>query len=164
MDDAARRPLTESEKQLVTSVFGPLDLDPVRLCAGAGRNPFAELAFSRSSADAITLIRTIFFKAGTAADFSADKQLKSLFLHEMTHIWQYQKLGVLRFGLRYLRDFVASGFNRDALYKYDAGKTAFRTATLEAQAQMVQDYADGGDRTLLGASLAGSGLFDFKGI
>ena len=163
MDDVSRRPLTEGERQLVTKVFGPLELDRVRLCAGAGLNPFAEIAFRHTSADAITLVRTIFFKAGPAADFSTDAGQKPLFLHEMTHIWQYQKLGVIRFGLRYLRDLVARGFNRDALYKYESGKTAFRTATLEAQAQMVQDYAAGGDRKRLDANLAGSGLFDFKG-
>ena len=161
MDEVSRRPLTEGEKRLVTTVFGPLDLERVRLCAGAGLNPFAELAFRSSNVDAITLIRTIFFKDGPAADFSTDKQ-QPLFLHEMTHIWQYQTLGVLRFGLRYVRDFVARGFNRDALYKYEAGKTAFGRATLEAQAQIVQDYAAGGDKALLGVNLAGSGLYEFK--
>ena len=161
MDEQLRRPLTKGEELLVARVFGALELERVRLCAGAGRNPFAEIAFMFRDVDAVTLVRTIFFKGGLAADFSKDGQ-GPLFLHEMTHIWQVQKLGVLRFGLRYLREFVTRGFNRDALYEYKPGKTAFGEATLEAQAQMVQHYAAGGDRALLAVNLAGSGLHGFK--
>lgn len=162
MDDGSRRPLTEGEKGLVGKVFGELDLERVRLCDGDGGNPFAEIAFRFEGVDAVTLIRTIFFKDKLAADFSKGGD-GALFLHEMTHIWQYQTLGVIGFGLHYARDFVARGFNRDALYNYDQGKTAFATATLEAQAQMVQHYASGGDKALLAVNLAGSGLYDFKG-
>ena len=162
MDDRSRRPLTEGEALLVGKVFGPLDLAPVRLCDGDGGNPFAEIAFSFDGVDAVTLIRTIFFKHKLAADFSQGGD-RALFLHEMTHIWQYQTLGVLRFGLHYARDFVISGFNRDALYDYAPGKTRFAKATLEAQAQMVQHYAGGGDRALLAINLAGSGLYEFRG-
>ena len=147
MDDVSRRPLTEGEKLLVGQVFGALDQDRVRLCAGDGLNPFAQIAF--------------LFRGRLAADFSKEEQ-RPLFLHEMTHIWQYQKLGVLRFGLRYAREFVTRGFNRDALYDYEPGKTAFGKATLEAQAQMVQHYAAGGDKALLGVNLAGSGLYGFR--
>ena len=161
MDDGSRRPLTEGEKLLAAQVFGTLDLDRIRLCAGDGLNPFAEIAFRFRGVEAVTLVRTIFFNGGLAADFSKDEQ-RPLFLHEMTHIWQYQRLGVLRFGLRYVWEFVTRGFNRDALYAYDAGKTAFGKATLEAQAQIVQDYAAGRDKTLLGINLAGSGLYGFR--
>jgi hypothetical protein len=154
--------LTEGEKRLVAGVFGTLDLERVRLCDGAGLNPFAGIAFRFRGVCAVTLVRTIFFSGGLAADYSTDEQ-RPLFLHEMTHVWQYQKLGVLRFGLRYVRDFVSRGFNREALYDYDPGKTAFGKATLEAQAQMVQHYAAGGDKALLGINLAGSGLYGFKG-
>ena len=66
----------------------------------------------------------------------------------MTYIWQFQRLGVLRFGLRYLRELAAHRFDRKALYAYDPGD-AFAEATLEAQAQMVQEQA---------AHLAGTGL------
>jgi hypothetical protein len=148
MDGVSRRPLTEDEKHLVAEVFGQLDLERVRLCAGDGHNPFAEIAFRIEGVDAITLIRTIFFKSGLAADFSKDGQ-RPLFLHEMTHIWQFQRLGLLRFGLRYLRDLVAHRFNRRALYQYHPGDV-FAAATLEAQAQMVQERAD---------NLAGTGLY-----
>lgn len=148
MDDVSRRRLTEGEKSLVAQVFGPLDLERVRLCAGHGLNPFAEAAFRFEGVDAVTLVRTVFFKVGLAADFSTDEQ-RPLFLHEMTHIWQFQKLGVLRFGLRYLRDLVGRRFNRKALYHYHPGD-AFAAATLEAQAQMVQEQA---------SNLVGTGLY-----
>jgi hypothetical protein len=162
MDKVSRRPLTQGEKRLVEKVFGTLDLERVRLCDGDGGNPFAEIAFRFKGVDAVTLVRTIFFQDRLAADFSAGGDA-ALFLHEMTHIWQVQTLGVIRFGLRYLGEFVTRGFNRDALYTYDPGKTVFAKATLEAQAQMVQHYASGGDRVLLAVNLAGSGLYDFKG-
>jgi hypothetical protein len=149
MEDGSRRPLTEGEARLVETVFGKLDLTPVRLCNGDGGNPFAEIAFRFEGVDAVTLIRTIFFRTGYVADFSAETADRGLFLHEMTHVWQYQTLGVPRFGLRYLKDLVRHRFNRDALYKY-APEEAFPTATLEAQAQMVQERA---------ANLAGSGLY-----
>ena len=160
MDERGRRPLTEGETQLVAEVFGRLELDRVRLCAGTGRNPFAEIAFRFRGVEAVTLVRTIFFKDKLAADFSKGPG-RPLFLHEMTHIWQVQKLGLLRFGLRYAREFVTHGFKRDALYEYEPGKTAFAGATLEAQAEMVQHYAAGGDKALLGVNLAGSGLYGF---
>jgi len=157
MSEDPRRPLTAGECELVEATFGTLELERVRLCAGDGLNPVAEIALGVKGVDAVTLIRTIFFKDKLVDDFSKGGD-KPLFLHEMTHVWQYQKLGVLHFGLRYLWEFATRGFNRDALYFYQPGETAFADATLEAQAQMVQNYAQGGDRALLRRNLAGSGL------
>ncbi len=162
MSEGARRPLTQGERSLVTATFGPLALERVRLCAGPGLNPFAEVALGMENVDAITLIRTIFFKDKLADDFST-AGARALFLHEMTHVWQYQKLGVLRFALRYLWEFVTRGFSREALYAYRPGETAFVDATLEAQAQMVEDYEGAADRALLDRNLAGSGLYHFQG-
>ncbi|HEV7660271.1 MAG TPA: DUF4157 domain-containing protein [Allosphingosinicella sp.] len=163
MSEDPRRPLTEEERRLVAVTFGPLDLERVRLCAGDGGNPFAEIALGIQGVGAVTLIRTIFFKDKLPDDFSEGGD-KGLFLHEMTHVWQYQKLGVLHFALRYLWELVTRGFNRRALYDYQPGNTRFADATLEAQAQMAQNYHDaraGGDNRALaeiGRNLAGSGL------
>jgi hypothetical protein len=162
MSEGPRRPLTEGERALVAATFGALDLERVRLCAGDGGNPFAEVALGMEDVAAITLIRTIFFKDKPADDFSKAEN-KALFLHEMTHIWQHQKLGVPRFYLRYLWEFVSRGFSRRALYVYRPGATAFADATLEAQAQMVQNYEEGVDKALLNRNLAGSGLYHFQG-
>ena len=167
MADLSRRPLTEGERNMLGAAFGDgLDYSRVRLCQGTGGNPGAHMAFRKPGVDAITLIRTIFFRGGLVEDFSQGGDA-SLLMHEMTHIWQYQRLGVLRFGLRYLNELEACNFDRNALYHYDSGQTAFAEARLEAQAQMVQDYgiALGAGRTQQAAdlrrNLAGSGLFGF---
>jgi hypothetical protein len=164
---STRRPLTEGEVALAGAAFGAgLDYETVRLCQGTGGNPGAWLAFRKPGVDAITLIGTIFFRGELVQDFSQGGDA-SLFMHEMTHIWQYQSLGVARFGLRYLNELEACNFHRQCLYDYDCGHTAFAEARLEAQAQIVQDYglALGARRTGQAASLrrnlAGSGLFGF---
>jgi len=162
MSENGRRPLTQGEMTLLTATFGALALERVRLCAGPGLNPFAEVALGLEDVSAVTLIRTIFFKGRLADDFSKGPN-RALFLHEMTHVWQYQKLGVLRFALRYLWEFATRGFSREALYDYQPGETAFADATLEAQAQMVEHYERGADRALLDRNLAGSGLDHFQG-
>jgi hypothetical protein len=88
-------------------------------------------------------------------------------MHEMTHIWQYQTLGLARFGWRYLDELEACNFRRQCLYDYDCGHTIFAEAKLEAQAQIVQDYGLAlgarrmGQAASLRRNLAGSGLFGF---
>jgi hypothetical protein len=167
MAGPTRRPLTDGELAMAIAAFGDgLDYGRVRLCQGSGGNPGAHLAFRKPGVDAITLIRTIFFRGGLVEDFSQGGD-PSLFMHEMTHIWQYQTLGVARFGLRYLNELEACNFNRKCLYHYDCGRTAFADAKLEAQAQIVQDYgialgAGWADQAAeLRRNLAGSGLFGF---
>lgn len=167
MADTSRRPLTEGELNMVAAAFGDgLDYSRVRLCQGTGGNPAAHMAFRKPGVDAITLIRTIFFRGGLVPDFSQGGDA-SLLMHEMTHIWQYQRLGVLPFALRYLNELEACNFDRCALYRYECGHTPFAEAKLEAQAQIVQDYglALGAGRAQQAAelrrNLAGSGLFGF---
>jgi len=135
-----RRALTEGEIALAKATFGArIDYGIVAVRSGSGGNPVAWLAQLGPNTDAVTLIRTIFFKT-LDADFS--KGRAGLFLHEMTHIWQYQTLGALRFYWRYLRELVAARLRQGDLYLYKRGTTAFAAARLEAQAQMVQDYYD----------------------
>lgn len=167
MAESGRRPLTEGEIRLACEAFGDgLDYRRVRLCQGPGGNPGAHLAFRKPGVDAITLIRTIFFKGGLVGDFTQSGDA-SLFMHEMTHVWQYQTLGVLPFALRYLNELEACNFDRHCLYHYECGHTAFAEAKLEAQAQIVQDYGlalGAGKRSeaeALRRNLAGSGLFGF---
>jgi hypothetical protein len=167
VSESARRPLTEGEIALASAAFGDgLDYRRVRLCQGTGGNVGAHLAFRNPDVDAITLIRTIFFRGGLTGDFTQSGDA-SLFMHEMTHIWQYQTLGVARFGLRYLSELEACNFSRLCLYRYERGRTAFAEAKLEAQAQIVQDYGlalgagQTGQAEALRRNLAGSGLFGF---
>jgi hypothetical protein len=163
----ARRALTEGEIALAKATFrAPIDYGVVAVREGPGGNPFAWLAFRGPNVGAITLIRTIFFRK-LDADFSTDGHA-GLFLHEMTHIWQYQALGPLGFYWRYLRELLAARLRQGDLYLYDRGTTAFAEARLEAQAQMVQDYyevraaaADPKRLADIGRSLAGSGFYGF---
>ncbi len=159
-----RRALTESEIVLAKATFGArIDYGVVALRNGSGGNPIAWIALRGPRTDAITLIRTIYFKS-LGADFSKDGRA-GLFLHEMTHIWQYQALGALGFYWRYLRELLRAGLRQNDLYLYAPGKTAFPDARLEAQAQMVQDYHDvraAGDQAGLAkvaGNLAGSGFY-----
>jgi hypothetical protein len=135
------RNLTAGEIALLRDAFGEgLPYDRVRLRLGHGGNPAAMSAF-RNGNTAITLRRSIYFGTQYSDDFSkADVRAQSLFHHEMTHIWQYAKLGVPRFFARYARDLAACRFNARAMYRYDEGETPFAGARIEAQAQMVGDY------------------------
>lgn len=164
MNTISRRALTKGEIALAEETFGAaIDYGIVAVRDGSGGNPIAWLALLGPRTDAITLIRTIFFKK-LGADFSKDGRA-SLFLHEMTHIWQYQALGALGFFWRYLTELLRAGLRQNDLYVYEIGKTAFPDARLEAQAQMVQDYYDvraGGDKIKLeqiARNLAGSGFY-----
>jgi hypothetical protein len=160
------RPLTEREMAIIAEAMpGPLPLAAVRLIEGSDDNPLPRAAFHNGNT-AITLRRTIYFRLHYHGDFAdADPHARGLFLHEMTHVWQYARLGVPRFGLRYFRDLCACRFSARALYRYEAGEARFAEARLEAQAQMVGDYAEAtirGDEArarLLERSLAGSGFY-----
>ncbi|HST35635.1 MAG TPA: queuosine precursor transporter [Allosphingosinicella sp.] len=158
----ARRALTEGERELVRAAFGDrIRFDRIGIRHGAGGNPLAWLAFRSPRTDAITLIRTIFFKGAPVADFSKAGD-KHLFMHEMTHVWQYQALGVVPFYLRYAWQFVRSGFSQAEMYTYKKGD-AFAAAKLEAQADMVRDYGKGGERREKAApGLAGTGLYGLE--
>ena len=158
------RALTAGEIALCRSIF-PDDLPyaEVRLVEGAAVNDVAEMAF-RNGNGAITLRRTIYFSHDYCADFSsADAGRRALFVHEMTHVWQWRRLGVPLFLLRYVRDLVACGGDARAMYRYEADRPGlpFARSRLEAQAEMVGDYLIPGHprRDLIAAKLTGTGLY-----
>ena len=160
------RGLKAGEIALLQEAFGDrLAYEGVRLRLGHGGNPAAVAAF-RNGNTAITLRRSIYFRTHYSDDFAqADVAAQSLFLHEITHIWQYATLGVPRFLARYARDLVACRFNAPAMYRYEEGVTTFARARLEAQAQMVGDYCfarlvgDVSRQTRLARNLRGSGFY-----
>ena len=162
------RPLTAGEAGLLDEAFrGGIDATTVRLVDGHDDNPLPRAAF-RNGNTAITLRKTIYFGRHYRPDFAgADPHALGLFLHEMTHVWQYARLGLTRFYLRYARDLIACRFSARAMYRYVPGETRFAGARLEAQAQMVGDYCearlmgDEGLARLIAASLAGSGIYGF---
>ncbi|HET9639921.1 MAG TPA: hypothetical protein VFP12_12020 [Allosphingosinicella sp.] len=160
------RKLTTGEIGLLKEAFGEnLPYDHVRVRLGHGGNPAAIGAF-RNGNTAITLRRSVYFRIHYSEDFShADVPSQSLFHHEMTHIWQYAKLGVPRFLARYARDLAACRFSPRAMYRYEEGVTSFAGARLEAQAEMVGNYCQArlaGDvsrQARIARNLKGSGFY-----
>ena len=156
------RSLTQGEVALCRSVFPePLPYADLRLVEGAAVNDVAEAAF-RNGNTAITLRRTVYFRSHYCEDFSAaSPEARRLFVHEMVHVWQWRKLGVLRFLLRYLRDLAACRFDAHAMYRYESDERPFARARLEAQAEMVGDLQlpNLPHRRLVEARLAGSGFY-----
>ena len=159
--------MTAGEIALGRAAFGDLvPLDRVTFVDGAAGNPIAKAAF-RNGNGAITLRRTIYFgPAYYLPDFSVGKAAaRGLFVHELTHVWQYETLGTAWFFARYARDYAACGCKAWRMYDYEQGKTPFRVARLEAQAEMAGNYAEAtadGDTAKLALiikNLAGSGLF-----
>ena len=160
------RPLTAGETGLLDEAFGGgIDLRMLRLVDGHDDNPLPRAAF-RNGNTAITLRKTIYFGRHYRPDFAAaEPHSLGLFLHEMTHVRQYARLGLVRFGLRYACDLAACRFSARAMYRYVPGETRFAEARLEAQAQMVGDYCEAraaGDEArtrLIAANLQGSGIY-----
>jgi hypothetical protein len=165
--DQVRRGLTPGEVDLAREAFGEsLPYQRIVFVAGARGNPIAKLAF-RNGNGAITLRRTIHFAPERfLPDFSdAKPAARGLFVHELTHVWQYERLGTAWFLARYARDFAACGFVAWRMYEYEQGRTPYRGARLEAQAEMAGNYAeakadgDAARMALIARNLAGSGLF-----
>ena len=135
------RGLTKAEIELLREVFGNMiSYEKVRLRDGAGANVPARIAFLNSKNWAMTFLNTIHFNAGHFHDdFALVQNHQSLLVHEATHVWQYNKLGLIPFGLRYGKNFIACNFNQARLYDYKEAPH-FSQATLEGQAQMVSHY------------------------
>jgi hypothetical protein len=166
MDMAKQRKLTPGEIALARAAFGDkIDYKRVTLCDGPGMEPLAHMAFARGN-PAITVESAVYFKQDYCPDFAAAAlKGKKSFIHEMTHVWQYQKLGLPAFALRYGAELVRARGKPNDMYKYEEGKTKFTGAMLEAQADMVGDYSEAvwgkkaGRIALLGKNMAGSGLY-----
>jgi hypothetical protein len=161
----AFRGLTAGEIALAESVFpNPLPYGRVRLRLGAGGNVAATLAF-RARSTAITLRYSIYFASHYSDDFSkADVGRAELFLHEMTHVWQYARSGVALFLGRYGLNLATVGFRPRRAYGYKAGDS-FARARIEAQAEMIGNYhrarVEGNQDLirLLEGNLRGSGFY-----
>lgn len=160
-----QRKLTAGEIALARAAFGnKVKYDKVRLSDGPGNNFAANIAFAKGN-PAITLGSTVYFKHDFCDDFSAPGCNRKSFMHEMTHVWQYQKMGTAKFLFRYGEEFVEVGGKPSDMYKYQPGKTRFNEAMLEAQANMIGDYSEAlwkpneARKAELAKNLAGSGLY-----
>lgn len=161
---ANKRGLTAGERKLLGDIFrDTIEYDRITLQDGAGRNPLALVALRSPKHWAMTYRNTIHYNKGHLHDdFSAaEDRYQALLVHEVTHVWQYTRLGLLPFGLRYGWNFISCDFNQGRLYDYDA-ETDFGSATLEAQAQIVShswSLRGKPDGDALKAKLAGTGLY-----
>jgi hypothetical protein len=165
-ETSGMRGLTQSECAFADTAFAGKDMgyDGVRLSNGAGLNPVAMGAFANGN-PAITLNRTIYFRGRFRDDFSTgDLRDRLLFLHELTHVWQYRTIGLTRFMARYAVELAKCRFNAPRLYLFPEG-ARFEDSTLEAQAEMVAHYkkaeltGNEPERRKLAFSLAGTGFY-----
>jgi len=163
-----RRPLTDGEVAWARQAFADqIPYERITLINGAAGNPIAAMAV-RNGNSAITLGRSIYFNpAYYLRDFSVAKPAaRGLLIHELTHVWQYRRLGMPLFFARYGREYAGCGFTAWRMYEYHAGSEAFAGARLEAQASMVGHYGEalaGGDEARLrqlAANLKGTGFFN----
>jgi len=160
-----QRKLTVGEIALARAAFGKkIDYRRVKLSDGPGLQPLAHAAFAKGN-PAITVGSTVYFKHDYCPDFSAPGKNRKSFVHEMTHVWQYQVLGMPAFFARYGAEFARVAGKANDMYKYRQGIDSFGQAMLEAQAEMVADYdeavwtADAARTALLATNMAGGGLY-----
>jgi len=160
----SQRPLTGGEIALARAAFGDkIAYARVRLSDGPGNQPLAHLAFAKGN-PAITVGSTVYFKSDYCPDFSAPGARGDNFIHEMTHVWQYEALGMPAFFARYGIEFAKAGGDAGKMYEY-RDTERFDDAMLEAQATMVERYSralwgkDAATRARLAKNLAGSGVY-----
>lgn len=146
LDRAERRPLTEPEQRLARRVFGDtIDLSKVRFVVGADYNPIAATAF-RNGNPAITLGDTVHFSPrsphlveGRLPDLTRTPEGIETLAHELNHVRQYQERGTA--GVFARIGYEAATHGPSGAYKYWTRELRFEQETLEAQSQIVGDYA-----------------------
>lgn len=136
--DTDNRPLTAGEIKLARRIFGnSLDYDKIRI---ANRR----IMKFQPEHGGLCTGNTINISGRAYADDYSQMQsfnLQSFFIHEMTHMWQFQK-SPLYFGKKFMKEILSHRFNYMAkAYQYtlENGKS-FDDYGLEQQACMVQDY------------------------
>lgn len=158
----AKRKLTAGERALAEAAFEPrqpIAYDKVRLRLGSGANPAAAAAFLKGN-PAITLGHTVYLKQRKWSEDYSVAGDASTFIHELAHVWQWERLGRVRFLARYARELAGVRFRPEALYAYGENMP-FDGATLEAQAQMLGHYAGAGGtrRQLIADNLKATGFY-----
>lgn len=142
----AGRPLTHEERDVAESVFaGSVDLSRVRIVAGA-------------PVEWRTVGNTIY----VPEDFSiADSAMRQTFVHEMTHVWQYQHGGTGYISRSIAAQIVPmlAGKSRNVAYDYSPTPgTSFFEYNPEQQGLIVENYfAMLRDQSLLAGTGTGAG-------
>lgn len=133
--DPSCRFLTPDEIRLAAAIFGNrIDYAAVRIFNSSG----GILAHITSSTALRNDIR-IHDASRYAPDFSqAPPDLRGLFLHEMTHVWQYQS--GRNFAQELASDLLRHGFDRRAVYEYTLNQPRLSDYSTEQQAHLVATY------------------------
>lgn len=133
--DLSCRFLTPDEIRLAAAIFGNrIDYAAVRIF----NSPGGILGHITSSTALRNDIR-IHDPSRYAPDLSqASPDLRGLFLHEMTHVWQYQS--GRNFARELASDLVRHGFDRWAVYEYALNQPRLSDYSTEQQAHMVATY------------------------
>ena len=130
------RDMTEGEIKMAKSVFGDqIDYNKVKIFS----RPFFGLPFSQGRSHAPN--GNIYFcgKDAKIPDFSAPTANQKLFIHEMTHVWQFQKgMDLRKIGAKQLKFSFNKGVQYDIEYKYALGDD-FKNYNFEQQAEIVSD-------------------------
>jgi hypothetical protein len=123
------RRLTEGEARLARRVFGAAIIDRRIRISGGGFGPFAVTVGSR-----LFLPRHL-----GAEDFSkAEAALQGLFVHELTHVWQFQTKPLWTL-LSWARAVLTGGYGPGLpAYRYSLPLGAFARLNLEQQASVVE--------------------------
>ncbi len=128
------RPLTGGEAALAREVFGKaVDTRNVKIF-----NRSYMFLFGRGGA--ISPNGNVYIDEPKAvADYSLEPYRRSVFIHEMTHVWQYQQGRNIR--REAVGEWWKSGFKYKSIYAYDIdAHPRFKAYNLEQQAGMVEDY------------------------
>ena len=130
------RPLTAGEVALAKSVFGDaINYDAVRIKK--------KRVLMQPRDGAICLGNTINMDGNAYSDDYAceDLNVRAFFIHEMTHIWQYQR-NPLGLGIKFMREAIRHRQHYlDRAYHYDLDPIKpFSKYGLEQQATMMQDF------------------------
>jgi hypothetical protein len=124
-------PLTKGEAALLKSIFGEQEIQ-----TGDVRKYFADKKHPYAIAAAMSAKKIKFYGKEThAADYSQTNDVTRYwtFVHEMTHVWQYQHP---------LRDFNRSVHNPTRQYDYKLSPDMqFKNFGVEQQASIIADYA-----------------------
>lgn len=114
------KPIPEAIRRQLQRYFEPSLLDMVRYRVGDGiENNLTHVLLQNQDVSAVTLVDLIVFQnAGDAQNNVA------LWAHELTHVQQYQTLGIDEFTALYVRDYVAlesPAYQMQSRVRYDLG-------------------------------------------
>jgi len=128
------RPLTPAEIKLASSVFGKkIRYSDVRVL----NSPLSIVTLFASATTFDSNIRYYEPKLHAPDHARAPLLNRRFFLHEMTHVWQYQNGMDVR--LHGLANILRYPMNYNAAYPYKIGKS-FHEYRMEQQAKIVEDY------------------------